>query len=77
MNIEYYKDFLQFQDKGLKKQASKSVRAFISSFKNEDDRSSWVWSNLQKLETNCQTRIRYELFNELIYPVLKDLCPQH
>ncbi len=71
MNIKHYNEFLEYQDKGLKKQAGKSVRMFISTFQNEDEIKEWVLQYLPSLTTNRSSRIRHEIFHELVYPVLK------
>lgn len=71
MNIEHYTEFIEFEEKGLKRQASNSLRAFISSFENNEEINEWVWEYLPKLETNRHSRIRHEIFNELVYPILK------
>ncbi|MGF1723462.1 hypothetical protein [Photobacterium nomapromontoriensis] len=71
MNIEDFKEFKEYEEKGLKKQASKSLRAFILSFDNEREIEEWVWEYLPKLETNSHSRIRHEIFHELVYPILK------
>lgn len=72
MNIEHYTKFLNLQEKGLKKLATKELRAFIDSFSDQDEKSEWVWSWLPKLKKNRHSRIRHELFSELIFPVLKN-----
>ncbi len=72
MNIEHYREFRDFEEKGLKKQASKSVRAFISSFQSSKDIEEWVWEYLPKIATNRHSRIRHEIFCELVFPTLRD-----
>jgi len=71
MNIEHFTKYLEFQDKGLKKQATKEIRLFIDSFSNENEKYEWVWGWLPKLEANRHSRIRHELFQEVIFPVLR------
>lgn len=71
MNIEHFQKFREFEEKGLKKQASKSLRTFISSFENRKEIEEWVWEYLPKLGTNRHSRIRHEIFHELIYPILR------
>lgn len=71
MNIEYYNAFLEYQEKGLKKKAAACIQAFISSFESEDEIRNWVWFNLEDLVSNRHSRIRHEIFSELVYPVLK------
>jgi hypothetical protein len=71
MNIELYQEFKVCEEKGLKKEASRSLQAFIASFQNEKEKEDWVWEYLPKLDTNRHSRIRHEIFYELVYPVLK------
>lgn len=71
MNIEHYEAFLEHEKKGLKKQATASVRAFIESFNGLEEIENWVWENLPKLKTNNHSRIRHEIFSDLVYPILK------
>lgn len=73
MNIEYYQNFLNFQDSGQKKKATNSLRYFIASFEDSKDIDNWVWANLNHLATNinAHSRIRHEIFYELVYPTLK------
>jgi hypothetical protein len=72
MNIEHYQEYREFEEKGLKKQASKSVRAFICSFQSNKEIEEWVWKHLPKLETNRHSRIRHEIFHELVFPILRE-----
>jgi hypothetical protein len=71
MNIEHYHKFLTFQESGLKKKATDSLRSFISSFESTGDINGWVWENIAELGSNPSSRVRYEIFHELVYPVLK------
>ncbi|WHI46428.1 hypothetical protein ACJJIW_20810 [Microbulbifer sp. JMSA004] len=71
MKIECYQLFKEYKDKGLKKKSSKSIRTFISQFENDEEINSWVWECLPKLETNRHSRIRYEIFRELVCSILK------
>lgn len=71
MNIEYFEKFEAELELGLKKKAAASVKKFVGSFKNNDEVGSWVWGYLQKPEKNRHSCIRYEIFIDLVYPVLK------
>lgn len=71
MNIEHYQEFRELEEKGLKKQASRALRDFISSFENGREKEEWVWDYLPKLQNNRHSRIRHEIFHELVYPTLK------
>jgi hypothetical protein len=44
---------------------------FIASFRDDAEISAWVWWHLPQLRTNRHSRIRHELFERLIFPVLK------
>ena len=71
MDIEHYEKFKRELESGLKKQASVSVRLFVESFQGESDIANWVWAYLPKLEKNGHSRIRHEIFINLVYPTLK------
>ncbi len=71
MNIDHFHKFEDYIEKGLKKEASKSVRAFISSLDDQREAEAWVWEYLPKLSKNRHSRVRHELFHEVIFPVLK------
>jgi len=71
MNIEYFEKFETELELGLKKKAAASVRQFVDSFETYNEKKSWVWSYLPKLEKNRHSCIRYELFINLVYPILK------
>lgn len=70
MDIGHYQRFLTCQQQGLKKPAAEAVRQFIDSFETDAEKSDWVWAYLPSLPINGQARIRHELFNELIFPLL-------
>ncbi|MBZ2164318.1 hypothetical protein [Alteromonas stellipolaris] len=72
MKIEYYQNFEKELKAGLKKQASLSVKHFVSSFESNDEIEKWVWEYLPKLEKNRHSCIRHELFVNLVYPTLKN-----
>ena len=71
MNIEYYENFKDCEEKGLRKEAANSLRAFISSFKGKDEIDKWVWEYLPDIKTNRSSRIRHEIFHKLVFPILK------
>lgn len=71
MNIEHYQDYEKYQEKGLKKDATRSLRAFISSFEDDKEIEEWVCGNLPELAEKNHSQIRYEIFKDLVYPVLK------
>ena len=71
MNIDYFHKFEDYLEKGLKKEASRSLRAFISSVESQKEAEVWVWEYLPKLSKNRHSRGRHELFHEIVFSVLK------
>jgi hypothetical protein len=72
MKLEYYGNFENELEAGLKKQATASVKLFVDSFQGTDEIREWVWSYLPKLEKNRHSCIRHEIFVNLVYPTLKN-----
>ncbi|GMO65553.1 MAG: hypothetical protein Ta2A_13630 [Treponemataceae bacterium] len=70
MNIEYFNEFLQNEKLGIKTKAKEFVNKFIQSFVNYREKELWTIEYLPKLEENGNGRIRNELFEEIIFPVL-------
>lgn len=71
MKPEYFEQYLACDARGQKSAASTAVRAFIASFESELEREHWVRANLPVLRKNRHSRIRHELFEQLVFPVLK------
>lgn len=71
MQLEYYEMFLHYIDRGQRKKASEALAIFINSFAN-DEKKSWVWSYLKSFDKENPPFIRYEIFRDLVYPVLKE-----
>lgn len=67
MNIDFYHKYKHYEEKNLKKESTKYINAFISSFNDEEEIYSWVWSYL----LDAKDKTRYEIFRDLIYPTLK------
>lgn len=74
MDSKCYEEFLKYHKMGLRKKASQAIHSFISSFKNKEEVHRWVWSYLQNLESNVEQSfpMRYEIFRDLIFPILKE-----
>ena len=70
MNIEYYFEYLHFKSIGIKPKIKEAIKKFIESFKNDSEKESWTIEYLPKLEFDSNGRIRNELFEEIIFPVL-------
>jgi uncharacterized protein YsxB (DUF464 family) len=70
MNIEYFNEYLKYEHKGIKSKTKEYVNMFIKSFENDMEKGSWTIEYLPKFEQNSNGRIRNELFEEIIFPVL-------
>jgi hypothetical protein len=70
MDIEYFNEYLKYEQLGIKSKEKESLNNFISSFKNYDEKVLWTIEYLPKLKFNKNGRIRNELFEEVIFPVL-------
>ena len=70
MNIDFFNEFIKYENNGIKIKAKEYVNKFIQSFENYIEKESWVINYLPKLEQKSNGRIRNELFEEIIFPVL-------
>ncbi|MHC9544085.1 MAG: hypothetical protein AB9903_31615 [Vulcanimicrobiota bacterium] len=56
---------------GIKAKAKKSLRQFIVSFSgNMEEMRQWVWAYLDDYEVSRFSWMRYEIFVDLVFPVL-------
>ena len=70
MNIEYFNDYLNYETQGIKTKAKESIHNFILSFRNFDEKELWTIEYLPKLKQNNNGRIRNEVFENILFPVL-------
>jgi len=71
MNINYFNEYLDYKNKGLKQQTKAALARFINSFQSYGEKESWTMEYLPKLKLDANgCRIRNELFEEIIFPVL-------
>ncbi|QQO07666.1 hypothetical protein [Breznakiella homolactica] len=70
MNIEYFTKYCEYESNGLRKGAKEQLRKFIESFDNFDEKESWTIEYLPSLKINMNSRIRNEIFEEIVFPVL-------
>jgi hypothetical protein len=70
MNIDYFNEYLYYKNKGIKPKAKEYILKFINSFENYEEKESWTLENLSKLKQDSNGRLRNELFEEIIFPVL-------
>ena len=70
MNIGYFNEYLKYEQMGLKSKTKECLKDFINSFENYKEKELWTIEYLPKLEFNENSRIRNELYEEIIFPVL-------
>ena len=77
MEIDKYYQYLEFEKKGLKKQAKTLLYKFIDSFSNYEEKRKWTFEFLPFLEKNQHSKIRHELYENIVFPVLLDGYNNH
>ncbi len=70
MDLQHYQEFQRLLAEGRRPEASSALQRFIASFTPDDDRRAWVRSFLESGDFGH--RIRHELYEHLIFPVLLD-----
>jgi hypothetical protein len=70
MNIEFFNEYLKYEQLGIKSKTKECLHGFINSFENDSEKELWAIEYLPTLEFNKHGRIRNELFEEIIFPVL-------
>ncbi len=70
MNRELFKEFESLRDRGLKKKASIAINDFIESFENDLEKEEWTKDYLNLYSEGNNGKIRHELFDRVIFPVL-------
>lgn len=68
MKIELYEQFLFFKNCGRKAEAKVAVDAFTSSFNSMEETREWVYAFLATAKH--RHKVRHEIYQRLIYPVL-------
>jgi hypothetical protein len=69
-----YAEFLQWQSLGVKANTTSALRVFIDSLSNLEAKAAWVDANLEDLIREGHRRIRHELYEEVVLPVLSERC---
>ncbi|MEP5630457.1 MAG: hypothetical protein ABJP79_01095 [Tateyamaria sp.] len=64
-------EFLKFDALGLKKEAKQIVLAIIDTVPSLDAKTVWTQNNLDRLPLNCSSQIRHEIYESIVFPVLK------
>jgi hypothetical protein len=70
MKIEYFNEYINYKNTGIKSKSKEFMDKFVNSFENYKEKEEWTSEYLPKLEADSNGRIRNELFEEVIFPVL-------
>jgi hypothetical protein len=70
MKNNYFNEYLHYENLGMKQKAKEAVADFIHSFNNFEEKETWTKEYLPNLKRNKHSRIRNELFEEILFPVL-------
>jgi hypothetical protein len=70
MDIEYFNEYLTYEQMGIKSKEKECLNNFINSFENYNEKVLWTIEYLPELKFNHHNRIRNELFEEIVFPVL-------
>lgn len=70
MHLASYHQYVELSEQGRKREATTSLNAFIGSFSTIEEKRSWAFGELPKLARNGASRIRHELFTDVVFPPL-------
>lgn len=70
MNADLYEQFVSLKNLGKKAEAKAALGLFVASFETLVEKRIWVYSFLEAGEYGH--RVRYEIYENLVYPVLLD-----
>lgn len=70
MQPEYFEQYCDLKQRGLKQEARKLLLAFISSFQDLAEKTAWTKAYLHIWEKENAHKIRYELYEAVIFPAL-------
>jgi hypothetical protein len=68
MKLQCYQKYLDFKHQGLKKQSDRELTLFIRSFQNFTEKATWTKQFPES--GNYGHRIQYQIYQEIIFPVL-------
>lgn len=63
--------FLRSDALGLKRESRQAVLAIVDAVSSLDAKKTWVQNHLHRLPLNRASRIRHEIFEHIVFPVLK------
>ena len=68
MDLAKYEQFKELEARGLRKQAKAALHDFVHSCENDEERRAWTEKYLT--DEMPKHRVRHELFEHIIFPVL-------
>ncbi|MBI1494434.1 hypothetical protein [Halocynthiibacter styelae] len=70
MAQDQYQDYLRYNKLGLRKEAGKSVLCFLETISSFSEKEKWTRENLLTCPKNGAGRIRHEIYEGVVLPVL-------
>ncbi|KAI9133876.1 hypothetical protein ON05_011595 [Acaryochloris sp. CCMEE 5410] len=70
MQPDYFQQYCQLKQQGLRKEARKPLLAFIDSFQSMEEKIVWTQEYLPIWEQENDHKIRHELYSEIVFPAL-------
>lgn len=70
MQPEYFEQYCDRKQRGLKQEARKLLLAFIASFQDLAEKTDWTKAYLHSWDRENEPKIRYELYEAVIFPAL-------
>ncbi|RCJ17389.1 hypothetical protein A6770_34080 [Nostoc minutum NIES-26] len=77
MELEYYKQDLHFKTVGLHSKAKQPLQQFIASFASIAEKEKWTREFLEAKEYEYSYKIRYELYEGVVFPALLSGYEKH
>ncbi|WP_306114107.1 MULTISPECIES: hypothetical protein [unclassified Roseovarius] len=68
---ELFEQFLKFDALGMRKEAKRAVSALIKEVSDNAAKDRWTKVNLSRMPRNRASRVRHEIFKEIVFPSLK------
>lgn len=70
MQPEYFQQYCQLKQQGLRKEARKPLLAFIDSFQSMAEKIAWTQKYLPVWEQENGHKVQYELYEGVVFPAL-------
>ena len=70
MNLQHYNLYLELDAVGKHKQAKIAIQDFVNSFEDVEEKADWTFDYLSCFKPNSNSRMRHEVYEGIVFPVL-------